>query len=590
MISGLVASLEMKLALALMLWLFFLVVRAHPGGSPDDVDMKCTDEQCRRPSTATPHSPKSPTRPPNIQEQLSEYLRHGQLDKAKAVLKDFPYLLDMTTLSPDSKPGFGLIHWAAYYHDVTLIQFVIEKKPDALKSKDRLLRTPLLVAIEKRAPLNVIQMLIDPAVLDVPTRTQIYPLRSALYHEDERVFFLLLKAGARPEQVRNVVTQSTILHYAAHAKRPDALQVLIHQPLLQRLLEQPERPDDKTALFVSCEKGDFESANMLLEAGANPNARDELNATPLEYAIEPQMVNDIEMKNYERIVELLVLKYDVDVSYKIHLEDNDVTLLQKAAEVGTPRMLAILLQTGQIDLNYRDARARDALMLAMAHSNQACVDFLLALPEQKVDASTLHFALKRQFRPMSEVVSSVYSILDRAMQSGHDDHVLTDENLARIQGRFQDEEDADIESDTDDEQASGNDHAMESESDTESVMMEPDAEERPLVFEPGIANLVHKILTSSYIRNRHGITEGFLLDRFNSFVKKRGALKEMIKNRPISDMNHLLEIHFKQFKKKAHRAQWMVDTWWLHPDNEWAHKKAKTWSDHPKSLPNPLIL
>jgi hypothetical protein len=120
-----------------------------------------------------------------------------------------------------------------------------------------------------------------------------------------------------------------------------------------------------TALHLAAETGDAETIRLLIEKGAEIDARDSLAGfTPLE---------DAAASNHLESVRLLLSRGpDINVATnppRAKLEVGKLTPLMRAAVFGTPQMIEILLQAGA-KVNEKDVQGRTPLMLAVASETQ----------------------------------------------------------------------------------------------------------------------------------------------------------------------------------------------------------------------------
>jgi ankyrin repeat protein len=128
--------------------------------------------------------------------------------------------------------------------------------------------------------------------------------------------------------------------------------------------------DYDDALQAASAGGHKTVVNMLLDAGANVNARGYYagGRTPLLWAAE---------KGHKVVVDLLLRIPDVDLNAR----DNDgQTALSRAAENGHNAVVDLLLRIPNVDLNARDNDGQTALSRAAENGYEAVVDLLLRIP------------------------------------------------------------------------------------------------------------------------------------------------------------------------------------------------------------------
>ncbi|MCA9419123.1 MAG: ankyrin repeat domain-containing protein [Candidatus Omnitrophica bacterium] len=108
-------------------------------------------------------------------------------------------------------------------------------------------------------------------------------LHSAVYLNQAEMVELILEAGADPN-LRQDHLQLTPLIIAVQEERPSIVAVLLEYGADPNL----RCAEDSTALHRAAFLNDALSARMLLEAGADPKAKDAAGLTPLEWAIHEE--------------------------------------------------------------------------------------------------------------------------------------------------------------------------------------------------------------------------------------------------------------------------------------------------------------
>ena len=106
-----------------------------------------------------------------------------------------------------------------------------------------------------------------------------------------------------------------------------------------------------SALHLSCEKGHYDVAKTLLEAGADPNITDKWLQTPLMYSTTIEWTN---------VMKLLVEK-GCDINYQ---DNYGYTALHRSVNCSDTECLELLIKSGA-DINIRNSTGRTAFWCTM---------------------------------------------------------------------------------------------------------------------------------------------------------------------------------------------------------------------------------
>eukprot|EP00943_MAST-04B_sp_MAST-4B-sp1_P000792 g792.t1 len=158
---------------------------------------------------------------------------------------------------------------------------------------------------------------------------------------------LLINYGANVRCRDKTPEELPVIHNAVRYNHPECLRLLLmagakHNVRVSRL--------NTTPLLLASEVGHLQCVHVLLSAGADPNAMDELKCTPLMYACE---------KGYADIVYLL-LKHNADTS---RVDRNGWTPLLLSCHLGAADVVELLLKYGDANTEVTDERGRTPLML-----------------------------------------------------------------------------------------------------------------------------------------------------------------------------------------------------------------------------------
>lgn len=281
-----------------------------------------------------------------------------------------------------------------------------EKTALAAKAKDTASRTPLHVACGSggvkfiaiagdgtKEEKDVVKGLVP----DVEGRT---PLHHAVGTGSTDVAVALLKAGANPAALDN--NGATPLHYAAFLSLSDVLKAMIDVGVE---LNVPDASSGATPLHWMVERGTVETAQVLLEGGADVQAVDSKKKTALHWACEQGsnredlvvlFINHLPEEAKKAAVNARDFEGRTCVHYCASRGIESVTklLLAAGADPNTPDnkhvgpvhygalrgflgFVQVLYQVGDVNLNKRDGTGRTPLIWAAGGGRPMVLSWLL---------------------------------------------------------------------------------------------------------------------------------------------------------------------------------------------------------------------
>ena len=214
-------------------------------------------------------------------------------------------VIDLTKVYDDR--GFNLIHLASLNSDHKTLDVLIYKAFDYwdnLNMEDRTQSLSLLkqwVNEPSRPPLKIrtssflgsrthsseIVMNVDNSII-VPKAEQeddgSRPIHFAAFHENSQLIDILLNSGADPTLANK--KNLNVLHMAAQGDRPYSLMVFNKCFESLRLDVNTEDSEGSTPLHWACFCNSHKIINFLIALGANVNARDVNDQTPLHIALK----------------------------------------------------------------------------------------------------------------------------------------------------------------------------------------------------------------------------------------------------------------------------------------------------------------
>lgn len=180
-------------------------------------------------------------------------------------------------------------------NDIVKVKALIEKDTSLINLKDAAGNTPLHnAAITGSA--EIAELLISKGA-DINSENLLLnaPLHESLINGKNEVAILLIEKGCELQKQNS--EEKAPVHYAARYNCLPVLKILISKKVD---LEVREKNRNQTPLLYLALRTDYaEAAKMLIEGGADVNARDRDDATALDYAIHDGRSNLIKL--FEKI-------------------------------------------------------------------------------------------------------------------------------------------------------------------------------------------------------------------------------------------------------------------------------------------------
>ncbi|KAM4550671.1 histone-lysine N-methyltransferase EHMT2 [Fundulus diaphanus] len=127
---------------------------------------------------------------------------------------------------------------------------------------------------------------------------------------------------------------------------------------------QPESQNRRSALHAAAQRGLLEVCYMLIQAGAQVDAKDKDLRTPL---LEAVINNHVDVARY--LIQNGACVY--------HVEEDGYTGLHHAAKLGNLEIVNMLLETGQVDVNAQDNGGWTPIIWAAEHKHVKVIKSLL---------------------------------------------------------------------------------------------------------------------------------------------------------------------------------------------------------------------
>ncbi len=221
----------------------------------------------------------------------------------------------------------------------------------------------LTLAAEKGDIKTINLLLQKGANIDLPNAKGYNPLFIAIKNGNSSLIHFLLENG-KANPIFKIPSGWTPLHMLASIGKEADIKFLLN--ILKRITKNIDFRDKYgiTPLMYASVKGQAELIKLLLESGANPNAKSNTRMTPLLFLTSARTVN------------LKGALYLIKSGAQINLADQDgLTPLMAAAYRGHESLVALLTSKGA-DKNIKNNAGKTAAELAHSRGNRRIAAFL----------------------------------------------------------------------------------------------------------------------------------------------------------------------------------------------------------------------
>lgn len=270
-------------------------------------------------------------------QDVTPYMLACQSGQMKYVKEFF----DESKASEKSKQGQTCLLYSTYSNQIKIVEFLCEKT-DLVNVADVNGQTPLKVAVSYNNP-EIVKVLLDHKAdpnVKAANEYDLQPLVAAANNVSPEIVSALLEAGAKTTAVENQ-TGNQALHVVCRSAAP------------QFGNANPE-----------LRKRAAEVVKALLEADADPNAKNKASQTPLEIAVQ---------SNFAEGIDLLIRRTE-----NVNIDLGQKSFLHWACEMNMPNAVDVLLERDKSTVNEPDGLGQTPLCIAAAGGNFAIVKSLLA--------------------------------------------------------------------------------------------------------------------------------------------------------------------------------------------------------------------
>lgn len=272
----------------------------------------------------------------------------------------------------------------------------------------------LMRAIRRNDVEGVAKLLEQGVEPDVYIRRYGTPLMWAVSNEQIPIIKLLLKGGA--DVTFRDQSGETVLHQAASRGSVEVLKALLEPNKPGSI--QAQDNDQRTPLHYAAKDSGTEKIRLLLDHGANPNARDALQQTPLMDAVRSGSVENIRLL-IERGADPRLQDMTGGTALMMVAEGAQVERRFPAAE-----QLANLTKLLLTKVDVRDEQGKRALRLALECDHQDVADLLIAAGAPKEGIAEARFLAAVQSGELAPVEQLLNDGVGVDIVSRHGDTAL----------------------------------------------------------------------------------------------------------------------------------------------------------------------
>jgi ankyrin repeat protein len=296
----------------------------------------------------------------NLDPEIARILEnHAEARRIESLVKEHPELINAPV-----KDGMAEMHWLAIRGRKAAIEVLLKNRADVNVRTFDDDETPLHYAVGNGHKDIVALLLANGADVNAAQRANKWtPLIQAVNAREVEIAEFLISHGA--DVNRRDFMNYTALHWAIDRGPLDTVRSSMINLLISKGADIKGSGKDYTPLHKAVMM-DIESTKLLLDLGANVNARDGAGTTPLHKAAE---------HGDKAIVELLIER-GADVNAKDIAGD---TALHRAAQYGNVSIAQVLIAHG-VDINARTLYGKTARQYAReanVEGKKEFIDFLL---------------------------------------------------------------------------------------------------------------------------------------------------------------------------------------------------------------------
>lgn len=325
---------------------------------------------------------------PNVKDHAYQTPLHYAVQNNNSKLVKVFLEKDATVDDNKSNAEFTALHIAAQCGHTELVQYLLQNKAD-VNAKSFIGERPLHMAAVNGHADVAIALLKKGAHVNLRNLKGFTPLHNAAKENHPKVVEILLEQGAFVE-ISDKVTHRTPLHTAARNGNKDIVSLLLRYKADVNAVSAGDK--NRTSLLYAAEVHDSQLTDLLVQSGADLNARDSDGLSPLHFA---------SLYGYNDMVQSLINKGSNIEAKNIH----QMTPIHMAARNGHRETVDILLSEGA---NVDSLALNDftPLFLSTWEGHESVTETLIfnkanVNAKDSSNSTPLHQAVKRRFNEKS---------------------------------------------------------------------------------------------------------------------------------------------------------------------------------------------
>ena len=364
--------------------------------------------------------------------------------------------------------GWTPLHIAAWWGKWSMVKLLLDNRAD-VQAEDDYGDNALHKAVTSLESPSVVDLLLDADIdvgaLNVNGQSA---LSIALYEENVDAARSILRRGPNRELCIDEDGETWLTFYASQGnlklvglllqegmdigrknnKGKDALYVAVEErqeAIVEILLGHGADPNSSASedespqipvLHYAIRKGPSSMIEMLLDARARLDLRDELGSTALSEVICS--------RNDQKLDIMRICLDRTDINDNVHIDKRGRTLLMKATQFGPFEMVRLLLESSISNINFQDTIGHTVVHAAVHSNAEENNEILLCLLDHGAKVNTvddfgdiaLHYAVQNEHLSMIDILITYGADVDVTNNEGVSPRMMSLHNRPEVQSLF----------------------------------------------------------------------------------------------------------------------------------------------------------